>query len=559
MRSTLLPGDPDFVAGYPLHARLGTGGMGDVFLSCTPSGRPIAIKVVRPEFAGDPEFRRRFRREITAAQLVKGIYTAAVLDSDPDAPVPWLATAYVPGPSLHQAVTEHGPLPPNGVLRLMAGVSEALEAIHEVGLIHRDLKPANVLLAQDGPRVIDFGIARAAEATSATRSDVLIGTPMFMAPEQINGHPVTPATDVFALGQLLVFASTGRAAFGEGNRDALFFRILQNEPDLDGCPEDLRDIITRCLAKDPADRPAVDELIQHTRDLLPDLAQTSVPWLPPSVVTSFKDYEPPALTERPVTTGFQGASAKVTGRSGVSMPPPTASPRRASPRPLGVPVVLSVALAVALTLAGAVFFATRPDAQAAPGGSLKSTKPPAAGPTAVTETAPTPSITVLTPDTTVPVPVATTSAPTATKPPAPLHKDAQFTAPGGDCHYAEEFMNGISFTEKGPDIDAVAGDSMDYDLYYLCRDSDEETYLWGGSGSQFATVTGEPSLAACLQAMDRFNIAKKRLDETKIADTFCIKNIDGTLMSWIKIVRSTGGDSTTGPQITFAATIWPLN
>lgn len=207
--------DPRSVGGYDLRARLGAGGMGRVYLAFTPGGRALALKVVRPDYAEDDEFRRRFRKEIDAAQRVQGLYTAPVVDADSEAALPWLATAYVPGPSLHQAVVEHGPLPPNTVFRLLAGVAEGLTAIHACNLIHRDLKPANILLAEDGPRVIDFGIAHAADATALTSTHVRVGTPAFMAPEQIRGHSATSATDVFALGNLAVFAATGRTAFGE--------------------------------------------------------------------------------------------------------------------------------------------------------------------------------------------------------------------------------------------------------------------------------------------------------------------------------------------------------
>ncbi|MFF4196876.1 serine/threonine-protein kinase [Nonomuraea sp. NPDC001831] len=256
----LTPDDPTSVAGYPLRARLGEGGMGRVYLSVSPGGRLLALKVVKPEYAADPEFRRRFRQEVQAAQRVQGAFTAPVVDADPDAAVPWLATAYICGPSLHQAVAEHGPLPPATVRRLVAGVAEALIGIHAAGLVHRDLKPSNVLLAEDRPKVIDFGIARAVDATCLTHTGMRVGTPAFMTPEQVRGLPVTPATDVFALGQLAVFALTGRPAFGEGPADVLFHRIANEEPDLRGCPPDLAGPLARCLSRDPADRPAPAEV-----------------------------------------------------------------------------------------------------------------------------------------------------------------------------------------------------------------------------------------------------------------------------------------------------------
>ena len=190
--------------------------MGRVYLASTPAGRPVAVKVVRPELGDDQVFRARFRQEIQAARRVHGLYTAQVLDADPAATPPWLVTAYVPGPSLQEAVTGHGPMPEAMAFRLVAGIAEALQAIHSAGVVHRDLKPSNVLLAPDGPRVIDFGIARALEATSLTRSGMMVGSPQFMAPEQILDKPVTPAIDVFALGSLAAYAVLGRPPFGTG-------------------------------------------------------------------------------------------------------------------------------------------------------------------------------------------------------------------------------------------------------------------------------------------------------------------------------------------------------
>lgn len=283
--------DPKIVGGYELRARLGAGGMGRVYLAFTPGGRALAVKVVRPDYAEDDEFRRRFRKEIEAAQLVQGLYTAPVVDADSDARLPWMATAYVPGPSLHQAVTQCGPLPLPSVFRLLAGVAEGLTAIHSCELIHRDLKPANVLLAEDGPRVIDFGIAHAADATTMTSTHVRIGTPAFMAPEQIRGRSASPATDVFALGNLAVFAATGRTAFGEGNPDAMFFRIINEDPDLDSCDPKLRVIVERCLAKEPGQRPPVAEIMDYARRQTEgQTVNLAGAWLPEPVATSLKEY-----------------------------------------------------------------------------------------------------------------------------------------------------------------------------------------------------------------------------------------------------------------------------
>jgi hypothetical protein len=257
--------DPREVAGYQLRARLGAGGMGRVYLALTRAGRPVAIKVVRAEFGDDEEFRDRFRQEVAAAQRVHGLYTAQVIDADPDAPQPWLATAYVPGLSLQQAVTDHGPLPPDSVFLLAAGVAEALQAIHAAGIVHRDLKPSNVILAADGPRVIDFGIAWAATAPALTRSGISVGSPPFMAPEQARGQPTTPTVDVFALGSLATFAAAGHPPFGVDDAVQVLYRVLNEPPNLDGCPPDLRYLIEHCLAKDPAQRPQTSEIIDTCR------------------------------------------------------------------------------------------------------------------------------------------------------------------------------------------------------------------------------------------------------------------------------------------------------
>ncbi|MCK9893609.1 serine/threonine-protein kinase [Frankia sp. AgB32] len=257
----LEPGDPRSVGGYTLRARLGEGGMGRVYLAHSRSGRLTAVKVIRPELAHDALFRGRFRREVAAARLVSGAFTAPVIDADPDAASPWLATQYVPGPSLHEAVTQAGPFARSVLRRLAAGLLEALIAVHRAGLVHRDLKPSNVLLAADGPRLIDFGIARAAEHTDLTRAGDIVGTAAYMSPEQANGLEAGPAADVFALGAVLAFAATGHSPFGHGTPAGVLFRVVHGEPDLAGVPKDLRDTLRSCLAKDPSTRPEPQALL----------------------------------------------------------------------------------------------------------------------------------------------------------------------------------------------------------------------------------------------------------------------------------------------------------
>ncbi|MEU6819386.1 serine/threonine-protein kinase [Streptomyces atriruber] len=277
--------DPSEIGGYRLHARLGAGGMGVVYLAHTPGGRPIALKAVRDEFAADPEFRSRFAHEVASARSIHGLFTAQVVDSGVDAPTPWLATAYVPGLSLQEVVGRHGPLPVRTVLLLVAGIAEALQAIHRAGVVHRDLKPANVLIAGDGPRVIDFGIARAADATGLTGTGLRIGTAAYMAPEQAQGLPVTPATDVFALGTVAAYVATGVLPFGGGPESAALYRVVHEAPDLSGVPHDLHELISHCLAKQPWDRPTPDDLIAaaHAHPAMGAHPEFAEGWLPQGV------------------------------------------------------------------------------------------------------------------------------------------------------------------------------------------------------------------------------------------------------------------------------------
>ncbi|MEU3405269.1 serine/threonine-protein kinase [Streptomyces sp. NPDC006670] len=253
----LLPHDPRWVGPYRLEGRLGEGGMGQVFLGTSPGGRPVAVKLIRAELAGTGQFRERFAREVEAARQVGGFHTAQVVDADPAAESPWLVTAFVPGPTLHRAVAEGGPFEPAAALRLGAGLAEGLAAIHRCGLVHRDLKPGNVIVAEDGPRIIDFGIARAVDASSLTATGSVIGTYAYMSPEQIRADRAGPAGDVFALGAVLAFAATGRGPFDAPSLPGVVQRILGEPPVLDGIDGELRALLTDCLAKDPADRPDV--------------------------------------------------------------------------------------------------------------------------------------------------------------------------------------------------------------------------------------------------------------------------------------------------------------
>lgn len=352
--------DPGQVAGYQLRARLGAGGMGRVYLAYTPSGQPVALKIVRPEFGADPVFRERFRHEVDAARRVRGPYIAQVLDFDSDAMPPWLVTDYVPGPSLHQTIAQYGPMPPDSVFRLMAGVAEALRAIHDAGVVHRDLKPSNVLLPADGPRVTDFGIARPAEASVIAQDGTRIG---FMAPEQIRGLPPAPALDVFALGHLAAYAALGRSPFAGGDTAAVVARILSQPPDLGSCPQPLRGLIERCLDKDPGARPAPADVVAACRAY--QSSPGAATWLPPTVTGAPAQPAappPPPLPPPPVQYAPQASP----------LPPVPAGPHPAQPRPgiyIPRPTVAQAGIAAAvvgaLVALGVVFLLGRSSAGSA--------------------------------------------------------------------------------------------------------------------------------------------------------------------------------------------------
>ncbi|SDK46507.1 serine/threonine-protein kinase [Nonomuraea jiangxiensis] len=303
----LRPDDPRSIGPYRIVSRLGVGGMGQVYLARSRAGREVALKLVHLGLAGDPEFRTRFRREVTAARAVGGAFTAPVIDADLDAPVPWLATVYLHGLSLQRAVTEHGPLPLDSVFALGAGLAEALEAIHRAGVVHRDLTPSNVILTPDGPKVIDFGIARGAGAGTLTASGSVLGSPGFMAPEQATGRVETgAATDVFAFGAVLVYALTGVGPFGRGAIEALIYRIVHEEPRLDGVADpDLRDLVAACLVKEPEFRPTPGLILERLSPYIPQpeiLQGTS--WLPADLgasVTRRLDPPPAAPPDVPAT------------------------------------------------------------------------------------------------------------------------------------------------------------------------------------------------------------------------------------------------------------------
>jgi serine/threonine protein kinase len=310
--------DPRVVGEFALRARLGSGGMGRVYLGFSPGGRAVAIKVVHPELARDPEFLRRFRQEVASARAVSGMYTAPVVGSGVDDDPPWLATAYVPGPPLADVVSRHGPLPEAAVWRLAAGLADALRAVHACGLVHRDLKPGNVLLAADGPHVIDFGISRAFEGTALTSTGMVVGTPGYMSPEQAEGRQAGPPSDVFSLGCVLVYAATGNAPFGGGSAPSVLYRVVTAEPDLGGVPANLRQVIAACLAKSAAQRIGLTQLT------------TMISALGPPLPTTLGAFWP-----EPIASIIAGDQAHPTTQVNASpSSPPPVSPAPVSPAPV---------------------------------------------------------------------------------------------------------------------------------------------------------------------------------------------------------------------------------
>ncbi|WP_198347655.1 serine/threonine-protein kinase [Nocardia terrae] len=296
--------DPRTIGRYRVLGRLGAGGMGEVFLGLSPGRRLVAVKVVHPHLARNPEFRRRFAREVAAARAVGGFHTPAVVDADVSGPLPWSASEYIAAPALDQVVATYGPLPVDSLWELARGMAEALRAIHAARVVHRDLKPSNVLVAADGPRVIDFGIAQSLgeDESTLTVTGGVIGTPGYMSPEQARGGFVGPAGDVFSLGSVLMFAACGRGPFGNGDPAALLMRVARGEPDLSGLPPgSLGDLVAQCLSVDPAARP-------HPADLLAVLNRTTRTradrWLPVDVTEGTRVFtrEIADLTVRAETT-----------------------------------------------------------------------------------------------------------------------------------------------------------------------------------------------------------------------------------------------------------------
>ncbi|MFD4524710.1 protein kinase [Streptomyces sp. NPDC058470] len=349
--------DPRVVGSFRLHRRLGAGGMGVVYLGSDRRGQRVALKVIRPDLAEDQEFRSRFAREVSAARRIRGGCTARLVAADLEADRPWFATQYVPGPSLHDKVADDGPMAAADVASVGAALSEGLVAVHEAGVVHRDLKPSNILLSPKGPRIIDFGIAWATGASTLTHVGTAVGSPGFLAPEQVRGAAVTPATDVFALGATLAYAATQDSPFGQGSSEVMLYRVVHEEPQLHGVPDALAPLVRACLAKDPEERPSTLQLSLRLKEIAAREAQGMADARPPAPRTDpdrptgrlaeqyaeQRTQRRPQGTPPPRTGGTNGggprsgarpAPPRNTGRSG-SRPAPRSGTGRPPPRTTG--------------------------------------------------------------------------------------------------------------------------------------------------------------------------------------------------------------------------------
>ncbi|MGW7365526.1 serine/threonine-protein kinase [Streptomyces sp. NPDC054841] len=330
--------DPRVVGSFRLHRRLGAGGMGVVYLGSDRRGQRVALKVIRPDLAEDQEFRSRFAREVSAARRIRGGCTARLVAADLEAERPWFATQYVPGPSLHDKVAADGSLPAAETAAIGAALSEGLVAVHEAGVVHRDLKPSNILLSPKGPRIIDFGIAWATGASTLTHVGTAVGSPGFLAPEQVRGAVVTPATDVFSLGATLAYAATGDSPFGQGSSEVMLYRVVHEEPQLYGVPDALAPLLRACLAKDPDERPSTLQLSMRLKEIAAREAQGLSEARPPAQRDrAEQDVHSDRQTARYTERNTQGRAAGNTG-GGAGAPAPRervsrpSAPRTGDPR-----------------------------------------------------------------------------------------------------------------------------------------------------------------------------------------------------------------------------------
>ncbi|MFB9367975.1 serine/threonine-protein kinase [Kitasatospora albolonga] len=514
----LTPEDPAEVGGYRLRARLGAGGMGRVYLAYTPGGRPVALKVIRPELAEDPQFRHRFAQEVASARLIHGLFTAQVVDAGPDDALPWLATAYVPGPSLHQVVHRHGPLPERTGLLLLAGIAEALQAVHAAGVVHRDLKPGNVLLAADGPRVIDFGIARAADALPLTSTGLRIGSPGFMAPEQALGRTATPATDVFALGALTAFVGSGTLPFGFGPEAGSLYRAVHEEPDLDRLPPSLLEPARLCLAKDPADRPTTAQLIEYVRShpAVGGELRFTDGWLPESVSSALVGHS--ELPPTPAPTAPTALAAPASALATVLLTPataPEAATRLAGPPPTpgtgkrkGRRIAVRVSVVAGALLVGAAGGLLLLDPYDFDDSEAEAATPPPSSSSASPSPSPSPS---------------PSSSPTAPPSPGyvPVRTDLTLRSP--DSSY--EF-----------DLRAGKVTAQDVSTWFLGRHGDDLTLPDGSSA--YVSPGGPVQLEDCIRGLAGGPVHAVALGTVQDGRGFCLRSRDGGDLALVRVTDS---------------------
>ncbi|MFJ9454108.1 serine/threonine-protein kinase [Kitasatospora sp. NPDC101447] len=556
--------DPREVGGHLLYARLGAGGMGRVYLSYTPGGRPVALKVVRPELAEDPEFRARFAQEVASARRIHGLFTAQVVDAGVDAATPWLATTYVPGPSLQQVVQRFGPLPERTVLLLVAGIAEALQAIHATGVVHRDLKPGNVLIASDGPRVIDFGIARAADASALTGTGLRIGSPAYMAPEQAMGRAATPATDVYALGALAVHVAGGTPPFGDGPDPAALYRTVHEEPDLDRVPESLRALLLHCLAKQPEDRPTTAEVIAAARshpavgghlrfgeDWLPHPLTSQItrhaelPQVPAeaaarpgwdsaqTVLAPGAARTPTVLAPVSAPVSASAAASAVPSASGASTASRTApgedvtAERRGRGRRSGTGrrralgrTALTAAVALTVGAATAVFLLDDPDS-----GEAVADEAPASASAVPGSPAP--------------------ATPTATASPTPTRTaGASPTAPPGPAaEYAPVYRSvELTSADAGYEFDLATGTVVPTDSvsWYLSRGDAE--FLVPETSDSFIGRDAGLGVAECLKGLGSRPAGRIPFAAVGPRGAFCVRSADGQDLAVVRVLSTAGPD-----------------
>ncbi|WP_052707663.1 serine/threonine-protein kinase [Streptomyces rubellomurinus] len=547
--------DPREVGGHLLYARLGAGGMGRVYLSYTPGGRPVALKVVRPELAEDPEFRARFAQEVASARRIHGLFTAQVVDAGVDAATPWLATTYVPGPSLHQVVQRFGPLPERTVLLLVAGIAEALQAIHASGVVHRDLKPGNVLIAPDGPRVIDFGIARAADASALTGTGLRIGSPAYMAPEQAMGLPATPATDVYALGALAVHVAGGAPPFGDGPDPAALYRTVHEEPDLGRVPASLHGLLLHCLAKRPEDRPSTAEVIAAARShpAVGGHLRFGDDWLPHPLTSQITRHA--ELPQVPAEAAGAGWDSARTVLAPAAAPTPTLLSATA-PRPVPAPAVagatpvaasadrparggggrrralgrtaLTAAVALTVGAAAAVLLLDDPDPVEAATADAPAVDSAAPGPSpaaAAPGGSPTPARTG---------PAAPTAVPTAVAPTAlaaeyaPAYRSVELTSP--DSGYEFDLATGT----------VVPADSASW---YVARGDGE--FVVPESADSYLGRDAGLGVAECLKGLTSRPAGRIPFAAVGPHGAFCVRSADGRELAIVRVLSTAAG--TDGP------------